>query len=233
MGGDNAVLIEIIIFAMIAAFLVHRLRSVLGRRTGEERQRPNPFSGPEETPAARDNVIPLPARNRAERAGPVADASVAETEEPQSLAARLERIHAADANFDEKGFLIGARAAFEMIVSAFAAGDLRTLRPLLADDVYGNFAKAVQDRQAAGETLETRIEALRDADVVDARLDGSVIHLTIRFVSDQINVTRDGQGVVVDGDLHHAVEVIDIWTFSRDARSRNPNWALVETRAPN
>lgn len=231
MGGDNAVLIEIIIFAMIAAFLVHRLRSVLGRRTGEERQRPNPFSGPEETPAARDNVIPLPARNRAERA--VAEASVAETEEPQSLAARLERIHAADANFDEKGFLIGARAAFDMIVSAFAAGDLRTLRPLLADDVYGHFAKAVQDRQAAGETLETRIEALRDADVVDARLDGSIIHLTIRFVSDQINVTRDGQGAVMDGDLHHAVEVIDVWTFSRDARSRNPNWALVETRAPN
>jgi predicted lipid-binding transport protein (Tim44 family) len=232
MGGDNAVLIEIIIFAMIAAFLVHRLRSVLGRRTGEERQRPNPFSGPEETPAARDNVIPLPARNRVERNGPAVERP-AESEEPQSLAARLERIHAADANFDEKGFLIGARAAFEMIVSAFAAGDLRTLRPLLADDVYGNFAKAVQDRQAAGETLETRIEALREADVVDARLDGSIIYLTIRFVSDQINVTRDGQGAVADGDLHHAVEVVDIWTFSRDARSRNPNWALVETRAPN
>jgi predicted lipid-binding transport protein (Tim44 family) len=231
MGGDNAVLIEIIIFAMIAAFLVHRLRSVLGRRTGEERQRPNPFSGPEETPSARDNVIPLPARNRAERNGPAVERP-AESEEPQSLAARLERIHAADANFDEKGFLIGARAAFEMIVSAFAAGDLRTLRPLLADDVYGNFAKAVQDRQAAAETLETRIEALREADVVDAQMDGSVIYLTIRFVSDQINVTRDGQGVVVDGDLHHSVEVVDIWTFSRDARSRNPNWALVETRAP-
>ncbi len=232
MGGDNAVLIEIIIFAMIAAFLVHRLRSVLGRRTGEERQRPNPFSGPEESPTARDNVIPLPARNRGERPGPVAERSAAEIEEPQSLAARLERIHAADPNFDEKGFLIGARAAFDMIVSAFAAGDLRTLRPLLADDVYENFAKAVQDRQAAGETLETRIEALRDADVVDARMDGSIIHLTIRFVSDQINVIRDGQGAVIDGDAHHPVEVVDIWTFSRDARSRNPNWALVETRAP-
>lgn len=226
MGGDDAVLIEIIIFAMIAVFLVHRLRSVLGRRTGEERRRPNPFSAPEEATAL-DNVIPLPTRARPERAEAPAD-----RDEPLSLAARLDRIRELDPSFDEKGFLGGARAAFEMIVAAFAAGDQRALRPLLADDVFRNFAQAIVDRQAAGETLETRIEAVRDVDVADARVQGTNVFLTVRFVSDQINVTRDGRGEVVDGDPRHPLETVDVWTFSRDARSRDPNWLLVETRSP-
>lgn len=229
MGGENAVLIEIIIFAMIAAFLVHRLRSVLGRRTGEERPRPNPFSTPDEAkPAPRDNVIPLPNRPRAERAEPAAERG-----EPLSLAARIAAVHEADPNFDEKGFLAGARAAFQMIVGAFAAGDLPTLRPLLSDEVYANFARAVQDRQAVGETLETRITAIRDIDLADARLDGAIAVVTIRFVSDQINLTRDAEGRIVDGDPNEPLEVVDVWSFARDTRSRDPNWALVETRAPN
>ena len=231
MGGDNAVLIEIIIFAMIAAFLVHRLRSVLGRRNGEERPRPNPFAGGDESEAARDNVIPLPSRNRADRPSLSSPPSSADADEPLSLAARLASIHDADPNFDEKGFLIGARGAFEMIVAAFAAGDLKTLRPLLADDVYDNFARAVRDRQSAGETLGTSIEAIRDADVVDARLARAEAMLTVRFVSDQINLSRDKDGRIVDGDPDQPVEVVDVWTFARDTRSRDPNWRLVETRA--
>lgn len=228
MGGDNAVLIEIIIFAMIAAFLVHRLRSVLGRRNGEERPRPNPFAGGDEGEAARDNVIPLPSRNRADR--PSSPPTSVDADEPLSLAARLASIHDADPNFDEKGFLIGARGAFEMIIAAFATGDLKALRPLLADDVYDNFARAVRGRQSAGETLETRIEAIREADVVDARLTRAEAMLTVRFVSDQINLSRDKDGRIVDGDPNQPVEVVDVWTFARDTRSRDPNWLLVETR---
>lgn len=233
MGGDNAVLIEIIIFAMIAAFLVHRLRSVLGRRTGEERQRPNPFSTPDEATVARDNVIPLPNRQRgeaAERETPAADAT---SDEPLSLAARINQVRDADGGFDEKTFLSGARAAFEMIVQAFAAGDLASLRPLLSDEVFANFARAVKDRQAAGETLETSVAALRDVDLVDVRLDGSVAFITIRFASDQTNVTKNAEGRIIDGDPNEPLEVIDIWTFARNVRSRDPNWTLVETRAPN
>lgn len=228
MGGDSAVLIEIIIFAMIAAFLVHRLRSVLGRRDGDEQPRPNPYRAPAET--ARDNVIPLPARNRPEPV--VAAPAAADHDEPQSLAARLDAIQQADPNFDEKTFLQGARGAFQMIVAAFAAGDLATLRPLLSDAVFANFARAVKDRQTAGETLETAIAALRDVDVADAHLDGAVALLTLRFVSDQTNVTRNASGEIIDGDPMQTIEVIDVWTFARNTRSRDPNWSLVETRAP-
>lgn len=231
MGGDNAVLIEIIIFAMIAAFLVHRLRSVLGRRTGEERQRPNPFSPAgeeaEATAESRDNVIQLPNRNRPER-----QTALDGAEEPQSLSARIDRVRRVDPDFDEKTFVGGARAAFQMIVDAFARSDLQALRPLLADDVYKNFSQAVAARQAAGETLETNVVAVRDADVSDARIDGSVVLLTVRFVSDQTNVVRDRDGRIVDGDPAHPAEAVDEWTFARDARSHDPNWLLVETRSP-
>lgn len=228
------VFIEIVIFAMIAAFLVYRLRSVLGRRHGEERQRPNPFQAPpaRNGQATADNVVHLPERERTTDL-PASGTAVAGGDEPQSLAASLAQIRAADPAFDEKGFLEGARAAFGMIVDAFARGDTAALRPLLSDDVYDNFAGAIRERQQAGQTLETRVEQIREADVIEARLDGRTAFLTIKFVSDQMNVTRSSDGSVVDGDPDKVVENVDLWTFARNTRSRDPNWALVETRIPN
>ncbi len=219
--GDGFVFIEIVIFAMIAAFLVYRLRSVLGRRTGEERQRPNPFTP---RPGAPDNVVPLPGRDR-----PAAEPAV-DPDEPVSLAAALAQIKGVDPGFDEKHFLQGARGAFQMVVEAFAKGDTATLRPLLSDEVYENFARAVRERQAAGETLETRIERITDADVIEARLDGRTALVTVKFVSEQMNVVRNTAGAVVDGDPNAVVEATDVWTFARNTRARDPNWSLVETR---
>ncbi|WP_448205216.1 Tim44/TimA family putative adaptor protein [Azospirillum sp. sgz302134] len=219
--GDGFVFVEIVIFAMIAAFLVYRLRSVLGRRTGEERQRPNPFSPRTGLP---DNVVPMPGRDRP------APAAAPSPDEPVSLHAALVQIAAADPSFEEKHFLQGARGAFQMIVEAFAKGDTATLRPLLADDVYDNFARAIRERQAAGETLETRIERIADADVVEARMDGRTALVTVKFVSEQMNVVRNRDGAVVDGDPKAVVEAVDVWTFARNTRASNPNWSLVETR---
>ena len=218
--GEGFVFIEIVIFAMIAAFLVYRLRSVLGRRHGDERQRPNPFTPP---PARPDNVVSMPQRPAG---APVAP------DEPQSLAASLAQISAADPTFDEKTFVQGARGAFQMIVEAFARGDTATLRPLLSDDVYDSFVQAIRQREAAGETRETRIDRIQDVDITEARLDGRDALVTVRVVSDQIDVTRNAQGEVVDGDPKQPIEVVDIWTFRRNTRARDPNWALVETRTP-
>lgn len=222
--GDGFVFVEILIFAMIAAFLVYRLRSVLGRRTGEERQRPNPFTArPNNQP---DNVVPMPGRER-----PLPNAAPS-PDEPVSLATALEQIKAADPSFDEKYFLQGARGAFQMIVEAFAKGDTATLRPLLSDEVYDNFARAVRERQSAGEILETRIDSITDADVVEARMDGRTALVTVKFVSEQMNVVRNSAGAVVDGDPNAVVEAVDVWTFARNTRASDPNWALVETRTP-
>jgi predicted lipid-binding transport protein (Tim44 family) len=144
----------------------------------------------------------------------------------------LAAIAAADPSFDEKTFLNGAKAAFGMIVEAYARGDLDTLRPLLSDEVFANFSDAVAARKKAGETLETRIERMSDADIVEADLDGSTAVITVRFATEQTNVTRDAAGTVLDGDPAKPEEVVDLWSFARNTRSRDPNWTLIETRVP-
>lgn len=227
--GEGFYFFDILIFGMVAAFLVYRLRSVLGRRHGEERQRPNPFTPPPKAgqapaPAESDNVVPLPDRGRPPEAPLPVETG------PISLEEGLRQIRAADPTFNEKHFLQGAKAAFEMIVKAFADGDTPTLRPLLADDVYDGFAEAIRKRQAAGETRETRITAFESVDLKEARMDGRHAMVTIRFITHQVDCTVNAAGDVVDGDPDEAIEVVDIWTFSRNTRSPDPNWLLVETR---
>ena len=123
----------------------------------------------------------------------------------------------------------GARAAFEMIVSGFAKGDKNTLRPLLSDETYRPFAAAIDEREASGETLETRIAKLKDIDIVEAGMDGRNARITLKIVSDQINVLRAHDDSVVDGDPQNLIEKTDYWTFTRDTRSNDPNWLLVAT----
>lgn len=228
--------IEIIILAGIAVFLVARLYKVLGRRTGHERQR-DPFAGVANDDAGRDKVIPLPERNR-----PLPEAANRRTEAPGApaadpaqgpLQAGIAKIRSVDPNFDPGRFTAGARAAFEMIIAAYATGDTATLRPLLANDVFDNFNNAIQTRQRAGETLQTTLVGITATDVLEADLQGRNAVVTVKIVSDQINVTRDKAGQVVEGDPSAVTSVTDIWTFSRNTRSRDPNWVLIATRSPN
>jgi len=235
--GDGFYFFDIVLFAMIAGFILYRLRGVLGRRHGEEKQRPNPFGGqrggaqrPGHQGSAagqgNDNVVQLPDRGRSMEMGGNEDGT-------NSLAAGLTQIKVADPSFSEKDFLQGARAAFEMIVTAFAKGETETLKPLLSDDVYDNFAEAIKDRERSGESLETSIEDFKDIDLLEAQMKSQTALVTVKFVTEQINVTRDDSGDVVEGNPDKADEVIDIWTFARNTRSRDPNWMLVETRTPN
>ena len=116
-----------------------------------------------------------------------------------------------------------------MIVAAFAEGDKNKLRPLLSDEVYEPFSKAIDERNAAHESLETRILSLKQIDIVEAELAGRIARVTLKIVSDQINVVRAHDGSIVDGDPDHAIEKTDFWTFARDTCSADPNWALVAT----
>ena len=217
--------LDIVFFAMLAIFLGLRLRSVLGRRTGLEKRRPDPFKPAEAEPVkAPDNVLRLPERDRKVLEG------LGEADTP--LARGLRSIKQADPRFDEVAFIGGGRAAFDMIVTAFARGDVAALRPLLADQVFDNFKRAIDERISRGETLETTLVAIASAELVDAELDGSVAKLTVRFVSEQVNVTKAAYGKVVDGDPNRVVTITDIWIFARDTRSSDPNWMLVETRSP-
>ena len=218
--------VDIIVFALIAGFLVYRLYSVLGRRTGEERPRPRPFGADRPGSDVPDNVIPLPERGRTSEAND-------KGEQPFSLAAGLAQIRTADPTFDEKLFLQGAHSAFEIIVKGYADGDTAVLRPLLSDDVYDSFATEIRRRVAAGEKHETTIERVRDIEILEAKADGRTAVVTVKIVTDQANVTYDASGAVLEGDADRMFEVTDIWTFARNTRARDPNWALVETRTPN
>ncbi|MGE0254768.1 MAG: Tim44/TimA family putative adaptor protein [Alphaproteobacteria bacterium] len=228
-------LIEIVVFAMIAAFLVYRLRSVLGRRTGTERPPVDPFARGNGTrrPAPRetrddDKVVALPDRTQ-----PAAAPSEPSAPAPSGpAAAGLTQVQIADPSFDPARFLEGARSAFEMIVASFAAGDRDTLRPLLSNEVFENFAGAIAAREKAGEVLETTLVGVRDTEITEASVEARVAYVTVKFVTEQINVTRDAEGKPVDGDPGKVATVTDVWTFARNTRSRNPNWTLVATATP-
>ncbi|HVH80133.1 MAG TPA: Tim44/TimA family putative adaptor protein [Stellaceae bacterium] len=221
--GDLPHYFDIILFAMIAAFLVLRLRSVLGRRTGNERRRDLYVRGAAQR---REKASPNKIVTLTQRPAPPLTAGAPPA---NTVAGGLAQISAADPGFEAGGFLDGARAAFEMIVSAFAKGDKSALRPLLNDETYRPFAAAIDEREAAGETLETRVAKLKDIDIVEAGMDGGNARVTLKIVSDQINVLRAHDGSVVDGDPQNLIEKTDYWTFTRDTRSNDPNWLLVAT----
>ena len=251
--SDGFQFYDIIFFALIAIFIILRLRGVLGRRTGQHRQRhPDRFARTEKAPeenqgqgevvhlpdrsppvpeapqdAAAEAVAPHPVRPAKREAAPEQDDAVG------GLRAGLEQIRRADHDFSPRRFLSGSQAAFEMVVAAFAEGDTATLRPLLGDDVYDEFAAAIRDRMAEGHVQETTIVALDAAEFISAELRASTARVTVKFVSQQINVVRDKDGEQVGGDSSLIERVTDIWTFARNTRSNDPNWALIETSIPN
>lgn len=228
-----------IIFLALAVFIFLRLRSVLGQRTGRERPPYDPYSTRDAVRSpANDKVVTLPTRpaepatsRPVEAAPPSADRWKGVAESGSSIAAGLDAMAAADPSFDAKHFLTGARAAYEMIVTAFAEGDRRQLRNLLSREVYDGFDSAISEREGRGETAETRFVSIDNATITGAELRGRIAHITIRFISKLISATRDRSGAVIEGNAEKVTDVTDVWTFARDVSSRDPNWKVVATEA--
>jgi predicted lipid-binding transport protein (Tim44 family) len=230
-----------IVFAIIAIFVVWKLRSVLGTRNGAERPPIDPGVGPNlgpngaNAPKPMGQVVRLPTAPRDGVAPTGAASSDPQTRwkgfaEPDSkVATGLDAIAAADPGFSPDGFLAGARSAYEMIVVAFAKGDRATLGNLLAPEVLDNFSRAIEARLGRGETMETTLVSIDSAAFEDARLNSGTAQVTIRFAAKLISHTRDKAGLVIEGSDDAVVDHLDVWTFSRDTRSRNPNWQLSAT----
>jgi predicted lipid-binding transport protein (Tim44 family) len=217
--------VDLILFAMVAVFLVLRLRGVLGRRQGFER--PPQGSAPVPVPAARAPIEELPDLPPAAAQGSVRQV-VPDPRSPVGQA--LERIRQVDQSFDPRAFLGGAEGAFRMIVEAFAAGDRATLRNLLSDDTYAGFEQAITARETAGERQRTEIRSVHETGIEAADLRGTVADITVRLVSDQVNLTTGADGQVVSG-AEAVTELTDIWTFQRDLSSQDPTWKLVGTQS--
>jgi len=224
----------ILFLLAVAVVIFWKLRSVLGQRTGRERPPYDPYSAPDPVPnSASDKIVSLPQR-ASEAARPVESPELADRyagfAAPGSAVARgLDAIAAADKSFDVKQFVAGARAAYEMIVTAYAVGDRRSLKNLLAREVYDGFEAVIREREARGETVETRFISIDTAEITNAELRGKMAQLTLRFVSQLVSATRNRNGNVIDGSADAVTNVTDVWTFAREVTSRDPNWNLVAT----
>ena len=244
---DGRIDVTTLLFLVLAVVVFLKLRSVLGRRTGHEQTRLERYKAQQEASqrngklAGQDKVITLPRREREEvEPRPVAEPQTRVDVEERvkglagentHIAKGLVDIVRADATFDPDPFLAGARAAYELIVSAFAEGNRKTLKSLLSREVYEGFANAISERENRGEQIDQSFVGIKSADIVEAELKGGMAQLTIKFVSELISATRDKAGEVIAGDPKRIKEVTDIWTFAREVASRDPNWKLIATQA--
>ena len=216
-------IVEIVILAMIAAFLGLRLYSVLGRRAEhEEEPIPTRFDQPDAGAAPQHS--PAPAAPAQAPFRPREFSGL-----PPAIEQGLHAISAADRRFDLATFIDGAKAAYGMVLEAFWRGEKDTLGQLCDKDVYDSFAAAIDAREQAGETLDNRLVRIEEAVVHSAHLDGKVARIAVAFRADIAAVTRDKDGNVIAGSLDDAVESRDIWTFSRNVNSAGPDWLLDET----
>ena len=236
---------DIILIGLVAVFLILRLRSVLGKRTGSERPPArDPFTPPPpaapprlgETPSGaasgNDNVVPLPTASAprpstSATSGPGGIRAVVLPGASTGVAA----IRAADSGFEPLDFAAGARAAFTTIVEAFAKGETAPLRALLDGPTFSSFEAAIRGRAERHEKIETTLIGFEASDIASAELQGSNAVVTVRFVSEQINVTRNADGQVADGNPNEVQKVVDLWTFRRDTKSSDPNWSLIKTES--
>ncbi|MEE2565382.1 Tim44/TimA family putative adaptor protein [Hyphobacterium marinum] len=203
--------ITLLISAAAAVFIAFRLYQVLGRKTGHTPEapaaRPSPPAAGTDTPADRVSGFAGPAESG------------------------LTAIAGQDPGFDPGGFLSGADAAYRLIVEGFAKGDKDALRPLLTEKVYARYAAAIDEREARGETTTTEIERIARAGIEDAELDGKTARIRVRFKADIATETKSKSGERISGDLSRIAEVEEIWSFERQADSRDPNWRLAGVKA--
>jgi predicted lipid-binding transport protein (Tim44 family) len=230
-----------LIFLGLAVFVIWRLRSVLGQKTGHEQppfdpiSRRDPPAGRPAPEAEGDNVVRLPGaaaeRGATLAAEPPIDRWKGIAEPGSRVALGLDEIARAEPSFDAGIFVSGAKAAYEMIVTAFAQGDRKTLKDLLSREVYDGFERAIVERERRGERVETTFVSIDKAEIIGVEVRGTNAQVMVRFLSKLITATRDASGAVVDGSPDTVVDVTDVWTFARTLGSRDPNWLLVATEA--
>jgi predicted lipid-binding transport protein (Tim44 family) len=237
MSGNNDLILTLV-FLGLAVFVIMKLRSVLGTRTGFERPPEAIKREMEERkqgyaqPTAQDNIVPLPtAKSASQPEMTQADRWKGIAQAGTPLATGLDAIFTADPSFEAQGFAEGAKSAYEMIVQAYSKGDRKTLKNFLGKDVFEGFSGAIQERETLKHVSETTFVSIDRADIVGAEMRDKFAHVTVSFTSKLISAVRDSAGLVVDGSVDKIVDVNDIWTFARDVSTRDPNWKLVATES--
>jgi predicted lipid-binding transport protein (Tim44 family) len=219
---DSAVL-QLLVLAGIAVFLVLRLKSVLGTREGFEKP-PVPDARPAPQRGARRPEFEVI------EGGPDTDI-IDHVPEGSASALALADMKVAEPDFHVGDFLRGARQAYELILMAFEKGDMDALVPFLSRDVYESFMEVVEMRERQGLSVEASFVGLRDVRITEARFDKSTGEgeITVRFEAELTSAVRNAAGEIVEGDPSEIKRQRDIWTFARHMGVDDPNWQLVAT----
>ena len=244
--GNSFQFIDIIFFAMIAIFLILRLRGVLGKRDGNEGSglldlfKQDNSAVKHEQENKDNNILKMPNNhatdiNTADTSGDKKEENI-KTLDPLNntdnpISSGITQVQKFDQKFDSEDFLVGARVAFEMILKAYASADLNELKLLVSNEVYANFANAIQDREHLNHVMEDTLVGIMKSEMVEVYMESKVAHITIKFTSEQVNAVRDEDGNVVQGDANVVLTLNDFWTFARDTNGLDPNWLLVATRS--
>ncbi len=228
---------DLLVYGVVAAGLIFWLRSILGTRHGDERERPNPLAGaPAQENAA--NVTELGIAQEGQVLSPAQRISALAQNpkgafgiENKTAENGLIEISKLEKSFDIDFFGQAVQDVFVLIVEAFAKGERETLEDLLRKDVYDAFEAAISNREKSGETLSSEIHAIRKAQVTAAMVEKKTAFITVRFVADETRINRDSEGNILSGHPDHTSSMVDIWTFSHDLTGKDPRWLLVETRS--
>jgi len=245
--NSNGLDIVSVIFLGIAVVVFLYLRSVLGSRTGNERQPSDPYNrdnaekGSSHSPAQEnDNVVNMPERRDGEpmphaqhmRPKPDITEQIKKyADDGSTLSDGLSDIANADEDFDPEEFMQGAERAYEMIITAYSEGDKRTLKRLLAKDVYTGFSEAIDEREADGQQMTTQFVGFDKITMLEAELEDRQAEITVKFKTSLIRYISDAEGAIIDGDDKLIEKITDIWTFARSAGGRDPNWKLISTES--
>jgi predicted lipid-binding transport protein (Tim44 family) len=218
---------DIVIMALVAGFILLRLRSVLGHKVGHDTSELIKRQRPQETglnePVVQAQERPAKSRFRDEPSEDLA--AVAEASAAQGLLA----IKARDSQFSATSFLQGAKAAFEMVLDAFAKNDQKTLKMLLSDELYKEVAADLDSRAKEEQRMETTLVSVQARKITSASLEQNRARIKVKFASEQIAIVRDKAGKIVEGDVSDIQPVEDEWMFERDVTAKNPNWKIIET----
>lgn len=216
---------DLIVFGAIALFIILRYRNTLGQNKGRDFTKPRP-------PAQTSDKIPvvqIQDRRPAAEAGNDNHGKQQDVMATPALTASVAEIKAIDADFTAGAFVEGAKAAYEMVITAFSNQDKDTLKMLLSKDLYKDFAKDIDEQNEKKQKRETTLVALLQSEVKEIKLNKTTAAITVLFASEQISIVRDKDGVIIEGDASTTLYMEDMWVFERDLKSRNPNWTIIDT----
>ena len=219
---------DLIFFLLVAVFLIVRLRSVLGRRTGNEKKSKDIFT-------YQDSILePDKKKVLEQKTSLKRKLSVGLPEKKLNNLKSdkgLEKIFYFDKNFSTKKFLEGAKIAFQSIIKTYAKGEINKIKNLLSNNVFSAFSNEIKSRAKKKHSLEHTLISLKSADIEKINVRSSIADIVVKFASEQVNLLKNEKGKILSGNDEYIENHTDYWTFSKDLKSSNPNWRLIVTKS--